>query len=76
MYAGFTYTGWLYAASSWNLTGEVVAEPYFNPLAMLPEEQRKHRRKAHQALPLHQAMPPLHQAPEPDFWTEGNANKV
>ena len=42
LYAGFTYTGWLYAAYSWNLTGELVAEPYLNPLAMVPEEQRKH----------------------------------
>ena len=65
LYAGFTYTGWLYAAYSWNLTGELVAEPYLNPLSMVPEEQRKHSNGFC-----------INQAPEPEFWTEGNANKV
>ena len=65
LYAGFTYTGWLYAAYSWNLTGELVPEPYLNPLSMVPEEQRKHSNGFC-----------INQAPEPEFWTEGNANKV
>ena len=65
LYAGFTDTGWVYPAYAWNYTGEMAPEPYLNPLAMVPEEQRKHSNGFC-----------INQAPEPEFWTEGNANKV